>query len=253
MLISFRTFLLIAALLAALVTAPQSFAFDWNLWGKKIVGSGVIKAETRALSGFSGISLGIPAKLTVVQNGTESVTITADDNVLPLISTEVSGTTLKIRWTEKNINLSSKNLRITVNLKAVQSLAVEGSGDIMADGLTFTELLTSIGGSGDIQLRNLAGEKVKASVAGSGDVFLTGNVGVFDVSIAGSGDIKAERLAAKTVSVSIAGSGNAVVLANESLRVSVAGSGDVRHYGSAKVSTSIAGSGSVKHLGAGPS
>lgn len=237
-------------LIATLLLAPPSFAFDWNLWGKKVVGSGIVKSETRVLSGFSGVSLGIPAKLTVVQNGTESITLTADDNILPLISTDIVGGVLKIRWTEKSLNLSIKNLRITVNLKDVNSLAVEGSGDILADGLRFAELRAAIGGSGDIQLRNLAGDKVKASVAGSGDVLLTGNVTVFEASIAGSGDIKAERLTAKTVSVSVAGSGNAVVSASDTLKVSVAGSGDVRHYGTARVSSSIAGSGSVKHLGA---
>lgn len=240
------------ALLLALLPAPSAHAFDWSFWGKKVTGSGNIKSETRPVSGFSAVNLAIPAKLTVVQSGSESILIEADDNLLPLIETDVSSGVLKIRWTERNLSVSSKKIRITVNLNTVKGLSVDGSGDILADGLKFTELRAAIGGSGDIRLSNLTGERVKASVAGSGDVLLTGNIGVFDASIAGSGDIKAERLHAKTVSISIAGSGNAVVSAADTLSVSVAGSGDVRHYGNAKVKTSIAGSGSVKHLGGAP-
>lgn len=71
---------------ASLLTAANSVQFwDWNsAWGgKSVKGSGVIKTETRNVSGFNRISVAIPGKVDVVQGNTESVSVESDDNIVP--------------------------------------------------------------------------------------------------------------------------------------------------------------------------
>ncbi len=52
-------------------------------------GSGTAKTETRPVAGFTSIELAGTGDVQVKQTGTESLTVTADDNLLPLLTTEV--------------------------------------------------------------------------------------------------------------------------------------------------------------------
>ena len=244
----FSAFALLTAL--AFIATPAA-AGDWS-WGAKVSGSGNIKTEARIVSGFNGISLSIPAKAEIIQGAREGISIETDDNILPLIETVIEEGKLKIRFKDRNMSVSTKTLRMTINVKFIESLAVSGSGDLQAAKLQVTTLKTSIAGSGDVRIATLDADTVIVSIAGSGDFSAGGKTNTLEAKIAGSGDIKTEKLAANNVKLSIGGSGNAKVWAKETLKISVAGSGDVAYYGDAKVSQSVAGSGSVKRLGNAP-
>ncbi|MBL8512968.1 MAG: DUF2807 domain-containing protein [Betaproteobacteria bacterium] len=236
-----------------LAMLPQAAHADWNWgWGKKVTGSGVSKTETRQVSGFSGLSLGVSAKVEIRQGSSESVTITGDDNIVPLVETVVEDGKLKVRWTERNLNTSYKVLKLVVEAKTMESIGVAGSGDVVAETLSAKTFSANVAGSGDIRINNLIADNVTAKIAGSGDMEFGGKAGSLETKISGSGDIRAGKLETKTSSVSIAGSGNVTLWAAEKLRVSVAGSGDVRYYGDPEVSKSVAGSGNVKRLGKSP-
>lgn len=242
-----------APLAAALTFAfvPMQAHADWG-WGKKITGSGVSKTESRQVSGFSGMSLGITAKVEIRQGTSEGVTITGDDNIVALVETVVEDGKLKVRWNERNLSTSYKELKLVVDAKTMESVGVSGSGDVMAETINAKTFKASVAGSGDIHIRNLTAGSATASISGSGDIELGGKADSLASKIAGSGDVKAGKLETKSSTVSIAGSGNVTLWATEKLKVSVAGSGDVRHYGDPEISKSIAGSGSIKRLGKSP-
>ncbi len=242
-----------AALLFLATLPTKSIAWEWSWGGKSVSGSGVIKSETRDVSGFTGIALSLPGKVTITQGSKEGVTIEADDNFLPLIETVVERGTLRIRTTERDVSFKGKiKLNIAVNAITIDSLSVAGSGDIIADQLNSPKLKASVAGSGDVNIKALTSDTVTISIAGSGDLHLGGTANQLEGQIAGSGTVKADRLKTKDVRLKIAGSGDAAVWATDNLKVSVAGSGDIRYWGDAKVSQSVAGSGSIKRLGAAP-
>ena len=220
-------------------------------WGG-ITGSGNVQTESRAVSGFTGIALSLPGKLELTLGERESVSISADDNVLPEIETVVERGTLRIRFRGAADVSRFKQIRITVVAKAIDSLAVKGSGDILAPSLRAGELKVAIAGSGDVRLPALSATALSVSISGSGDFSADGKADSLTANIAGSGDIKAGKLAAQRVKIAVAGSGVAVVWARDDLSVNVAGSGDVRYYGDPSVQRAIVGSGSVKRLGATP-
>jgi hypothetical protein len=262
------------SLVALFCTLPMQDAHaDWSWGGKGVSASGTNKTETRAVSGFTGISLGLPAKVTIKQGSTEGLVIDADEAFLPYIETVVERGTLRIRTSERNINFKGRfKMDITVNAINLESLAVAGSGDILADALNgkdfsvsiagsgkldvkalnVSSLDASIAGSGDVIIAALKSDSLKARISGSGDIRIGGTAESSELRIAGSGDIKTERLKTKNTKISIAGSGNAAVWPTETLNISIAGSGDVRHYGEPKITKSVAGSGSIKSLGAAP-
>lgn len=244
----------IITLSAAAGASSAVHAWEWNLGlGKSVSGSGTIKSETRAVSGFTGISLAVNGLVEIQQGGAEGVTIETDDNLLPLLETVVENGTLKIRPATRNTSFRTKKMKFIVYAKTIDSLDIAGAGDIRAEALKASALKTSIAGSGDIRIKSLDADALTVSIAGSGDFVAGGRAASMDASIAGSGGIKTGNMDTKAVEISIAGSGDATVWARETLKVSVAGSGDVKYYGDAQVKKSIGGSGSIKRLGAAPS
>ena len=214
-------------------------------------GSGRAASESRPVGEFDAIAVSGSMDLVVRQTGAkESVEVTADDNLLPLLETVVesgsSGRTLMIRF-KRGENIRSKApIKVSVNAVRLAALASSGSGHLLVEALKTPALKLSISGSSDARLNELQADALDVRIAGSGDVSATGNARQLKVSIAGSGDVNLNALAADDVTVSIAGSGDAVVQANKSLGVSIAGSGDVQYSGTATaVRSSVAGSGHV--------
>ncbi|MEO8752316.1 MAG: head GIN domain-containing protein [Casimicrobiaceae bacterium] len=212
-----------------------------------ITGSGVAKTETRPASGFHAVVLGVPAKVELRQGATEGLSITGDENIVPLIETVVENGSLKIRWKDKdNTSIDFKNLEIVVNAKNIDVVTVGGSGNVHANELKTGDLRMTIGGSGQIAVDKLEADTVRASIAGSGGLIAAGRASSLDVSMAGSGDLEAGKLESRRVKVTLQGSCRAAVWAKDILQATIAGSGEVTYRGSPQVSQTIAGSGSVR-------
>ncbi len=96
------------------------------------------------MSGFTGVSLNIPAKVEIVQDGIES-----DDNILPLIETVVEGDKLNVRFKVRNMSVSTKTLRMTINVKSLDSIAAAGSGDVAYN--RDAKVSRSVAGSGSVK------------------------------------------------------------------------------------------------------
>jgi hypothetical protein len=187
-------------------------------------GSGDIVTEVREVSGFTEVRIEGSGDVIVDVGESESLTIEADDNLLELIATSVSGSRLVIEFDEP--------------LRPSEAI-VYRIGVIEFDKVT-------VAGSADVVAPNLACGTFSVSVAGSGSFDLGGTCDALDVSIAGSGDVDASELAVARADVSIAGSGDVLVNATDALDVSIAGSGEVEYLGEPAIEIDISGSGDVR-------
>jgi hypothetical protein len=191
-----------------------------------VTGSGDVETESRDVSAFSRIELNGEGDLYIVQGDEVSLTIEAEDNLLPYLNSGVRGDTLVI-GTEDNISLNTTEPIIyRVTVMDLSQVEVNGSATVVAEGLDQ--------------------EQLEVEVSGSADVTLSGEVADITVSISGSGDYDGEDLINAKTTLEISGSGNAVVNASEELDVDISGSGDVTYLGDPKVSQSVSGSGSVQ-------
>jgi Putative auto-transporter adhesin, head GIN domain len=211
------------------------------------------RRETRPVSGFTGIALSAPINVDLVQGDAESLVLEGDESALAEIETVVEQGVLKIRTRSQFTFWGMSKVRAHVGAKTIDSLRIDGSGDINAAQLRSTGLKVAVGGSGDVRIGTLDASTLQVSVAGSGDVQVGGKVNTVSTSIAGSGDVKAGKLESQDAKVTIAGSGDVAVWAKQSLIVKIAGSGDVRYYGDPAVTKTIMGSGSLRRAGASPS
>jgi hypothetical protein len=235
----------LVGLVLAWVAAPA-----WAAGGvDPIKGSGQVAAETRAVTGFSGLVVDGPIDVTLKAGGVERLTVRADDNVLPLIETTVVGGKLMLA-TRKNASFRTRNpLQVTVEYKEMNSITLRSSGDLRGDAIRGSVFDVSIRGSGDVLLDRLEVNALAVSIAGSGNVIVRdGRADSVGVVIEGSGDARLDGLEARAAAVRVRGSGDARVFATQTLQVDIAGSGDVRYRGEPALSKRVAGSGEVVPL-----
>lgn len=206
-------------------------------------GSGVLVTETREAVGFTAIDLQGTGRVEVAVTGAESLEITAEDNLLPRLTTEVRdgrlvlGTRGSIRPTE--------DIVYTITAASLDGLSVSGSGGIEADGIETDTLDLDVSGSGAITAATASAGAVDADISGSGAILVSGVADTLDLSVSGSGSFEGSELEVAAGDVSLSGSGNAVVNASRTLDVSVSGSGSVLYLGDPSTTVSTTGSGSV--------
>lgn len=214
--------LLVFSVVAVAATACN---FDFNSGITGIKGSGKVVSESRTVAGFTGVTLKGTGQLLIDTNGTESLEITGDDNLLPEITSEIKGGEL-VLGTKGNGNIApSKDIVYKLSAKSLDSIELAGSGEIDA--------------------KNINTDRLKVLLGGSGNIAAAGTAERQEVTIAGSGNYRGENLKTKATTVSIAGSGDADVNASDKLDVTVAGSGSIRYTGDPMVTKNIMGSGSV--------
>jgi hypothetical protein len=193
-----------------------------------VKGSGNVQAEQRVVEEFKRVELRGSMDVDIVVGPEQSVLVEADDNLLPIIQTNVKHDVLII-GSSRSFR-SSNRVKVSIVVPDIRAVALHGSGDVA--------------------VADISGERFEALIAGSGNFRATGRVTKLVASIKGSGDLRLDKLEAGTVDVSIAGSGSATLHATEELSVDIAGSGDVRYTGEpARVSPRIAGSGRVRRAG----
>jgi hypothetical protein len=211
---------------------------------KKVKGSGNVVSETRQVPEFDKIHLKGTGKAFVTKGNIPSVEIKTDDNILPIINTEVRDGKLIV--SHKDYNLKPTTLNYFFKVKNLNAVAVSGSADLIGDNKLVSDNFTAdISGSGDMRL-DLEVGYLESDISGSGSMHFSGKTDVLDASITGSGDMDALDLEAKKVSLKITGSGDCEVNASETLRVKITGSGDVKYKGSPQISQKVTGSGKVR-------
>jgi hypothetical protein len=221
--------------------------FDWSDT-HSVKGSGNVITETREVSQFDRVAISGSGHVSIVQGDKESLTIEADDNLLPLIKSDVTGGLLKVG--PENVNLNpSRTIQYQLHLKHLKELHLSGSLDAEAGAIQSDQLRLMISGSGNIHIAALQAGDLDVHISGSGGLQLSGKVNRQTVRVSGSGSYRAGDCESQDTSVHISGSGDATVWAQQKLEGHVSGSGDVNYYGSPQVNTQVSGSGSVHPVG----
>ena len=196
---------------------------DTDLLGDGIRGSGNVVTEAREVAGFNEVVLLGSGDVVVRVTGTESLTIEAEDNIMPLLTSEVRDGRLEL-GSESSFS-ATEEITYTITAIAFDGVTVNGSADVRASGIESASFDVTVNGSGDIEP--------------------SGKTGDLTVRINGSGDFRGEDLTASTGEIDISGSGSVVVNASDQLDVSIRGSGDVVYIGDPVLRQDISGSGDV--------
>jgi hypothetical protein len=195
----------------------------------KVTGSGSVVTESRPVEGFAAVELNGAGHLIVEQTGVESLSITAEDNILPLVRSEV------------------RNGRLVLGVEA--GLGTSITREILYR-LTVRDL-TQIEASGanHVELRGVDAAELALHISGASSVSARGTVKRARVSLAGASRCVAPDLRARALVADLSGASYAVVRASDSLDVSARGASVLEYFGDPRLTTSVSGSSLVRRVG----
>jgi hypothetical protein len=186
-------------------------------------GSGVRKTEKRDLPAFNSISTTGAFEVEVTCQKPAGFEIEADDNILPLIQTEVKNGVLQVSTTKSYSSSGGIMLRITVpDLASIKST-----------------------GAGKFHVSDVKNDSFEIQSMGAAQVVASGQSKSVKISSTGAGKIDAHSLRANNAEVSVTGAASVEVDAADELDVTVSGAGRVIYSGSPKVNKHVSGAGQV--------
>ncbi len=190
-----------------------------------IIGGGDVVTETRAISAkFTAIRLQSTANVLIKQGSPASVDIKTFGNVVPAVTTTVSGNILVID-TEGSVTNAATEITITV--PNLTEITASGTGNIGTIGnYIFNDLIVAVNGTGTIKLAGVCKNLMTRNTG-------TGGIDVFDMP-------------AQTVHATSSGTGELKTTVNQTLNANISGSGNIIYKGDPTVIRRITGSGEVK-------
>ncbi len=237
-----KTYPVIFALLVLLLTGCTN----------GIVGSGHVITESRNVSNFDALNFSGVGEVTITQGDSESLTIQAEDNLMPLIKTEVKDRILTIGIMNRPGFLQfapTRPIKFDLAVKNLKGIEISGAGHVQSNSLKSDRFSIRVNGVASIALDRLEATEVDSSISGAGNLVIGGQVVNQVALLSGLGNYQARNLNSQTARVTLTGAGNATLAAKENLDVSITGAGAVRYYGNPRISRHIAGAGVVDSLG----
>ncbi|MBL8623722.1 MAG: DUF2807 domain-containing protein [Myxococcales bacterium] len=199
---------------------PLAFAlFACNLADAQVKGNGTARTEARAVGGFASVSAGGAVALTITVGGATAVSVTADDNVLPLIRTRVQGDRLIIDSTD---SYSPKTpVRIAITTPTLTALGLSGASSATATGVT---------GSG-----------LAVDLSGASKATLAGTTAAITIEASGAAELDTTKLAAQDATVAVSGASHVALAVARGLTVEASGASMVDYWGSPAVTKATSG------------
>ena len=213
-------------LFGLLAVGLLAFAGCFHMNGIK--GSGVRKTEMRDVASFKAIESDGAYEIEINCQKPLRVQIEGDDNILPLVKTDVRDGVLYITNPQPYHTRQAVLLRITApNIERITS-----------------------NGAGNFNVSNVKNDSFELHSTGATSFNAGGQTKSVRIESSGAGKINAGELRAEKVIVSISGAASVDVFASDQLDVNLSGVGHVSYSGNPKtVNKNISGLGSVSAKG----
>jgi hypothetical protein len=190
----------------------------------QVHGSGNRKSDKRQVAAFASIHTDGAFDIEVMSQKEFGVEIEADDNILPLIGTDVTRNVLYIG--NRGGYSVSKPIKITINVPNLEAVTANGAGKIEVSGLK--------------------NDSFKIELNGASDVRVTGDTQLLKIQANGAGKINTGRLRASKADVNSNGVTKIDLFARDQLDVVVSGPSNVTYDGDPVVNQRVNGPGSVQ-------
>jgi len=210
-------------------------------------GSGKLVTETRSVSDFTGVDISGGYKVIIKQDSVTSLKITADDNLIQSIKTDVSGSG-KLKIHSPNI-CSSGQYVINISIKNLNYFRASGAIDLVSDGkITTKDLELNLSGATKVNL-DINADNVVTSGSGLTDMTLTGQAKSHSVDLSGSGTLNALDFVVNKYSIRSSGASHCKINVLNVLDVSSSGASDIEYRGNpSTVNNSKSGASSLQKI-----
>jgi|GEM_PF-4590706 hypothetical protein len=153
---------------AVLVLWMGIFATACNSFSTTIQSSGNYITETRSVQSFNAVTIGGNAHVNIARDGTESLTITIADNVMPHMQIEVNNGRLYVQPKPNLIIENDRGYTVTLTVKNLESLHLSGNSNARVNGIETTQWKAELNGN---CFAALNGSAVKQEIVVDGNSF----------------------------------------------------------------------------------
>jgi Putative auto-transporter adhesin, head GIN domain len=177
-----------------------------------VAGSGVVKTDSRNITGFTKIKAQNAIDLSVAVSNGYSIVIKADDNVLPSVITELQGDTLFISLKDKTDIKSKVNVSVTV------------------PELTDVQLIGAVHAT----VTGVKADEFKLDATGASSADVSGRAKTVKIKAVGASSVNAEDLKADKADANAVGASKITVSAADELNADATGASSVMYVGEPK-------------------
>ena len=193
----------------------------------ELKGSGKRVVEKRNIPSFTSIKTEGSFTIEVTAQKDLALEVEGDDNILGLVTAEVSNNVLRLRNTQ---NYSpSEPVKFKISVPNLEGLSVSGAGNI--------------------DIKGLNNDKFKIDASGAADINVSGTTKLVDIDASGAGKIDTHNLHASRAVVDSKGVARIDVDAADQLDVKVSGPSSVYYKGNPQINKTINGPGKVERRG----
>ena len=196
---------------------------------ENVIGSGRVVTESRSVQGFNAVSLSGVGRLTIEHTGVESLSITAEDNILPLLTSEVRGGVLFLGPRGGTSISQSRDIEYRLTVRELDEMALSGVTEAFAPELD-TDLL-------------------RIAISGVSSITAGGRADRQGIAISGASRYDAERLVSRSARLNVSGVSTAVVRVSDLLEGEVSGASVVEYFGSPVLRVNVSGGATVRSVG----
>ena len=184
-------------------------------------GSGNQATENRKVEDFTRIKISGGFKIVLKQDSSLSVKITADDNLLKYIKTEVEGYKLHI-YTRKNM-CNTGEMTVYIGVRNLEEINASGAVDVETDGkLQTQDFRIKLSGATRLTM-DMNAANVTTSGSGATELHLKGQASSHDIDLSGSGKVYALDFVVGNCNIQTSGVGHSEVNVLHSLSVHSSG------------------------------
>jgi Putative auto-transporter adhesin, head GIN domain len=193
------------------------------------VGSGRLQTESRPVQSFTAVDVGGGGHARIEQTGIESLQITADDNILPLVDAVVT------------------NGRLILSLKPGVRLARHSPIEYHITLGDLTRVDAS--GASRIDLPNVDSPRLTVSLSGASSCVASGSVQWLEVDLSGASRFEAAALSTRNTHANLSGASYALIRVADSLVAAVSGASVLEFLGDPAVQAEASGQSIVRRAG----
>jgi len=190
-----------------------------------IHGDGLITTEDRPISAFSKLVVTGGYEI-IWSSGKPALTISADQNLLPLVETVISGNALRIDSKEELA--PTKGIKIILSSPALEDVQLTGAVSFKAS--------------------QISGQDLKLEATGASEISIEGSVTNLEADLTGASKLSATSLETQAATLSLIGASEADVTVTDRLKASVTGASSITYAGNPKsVEKNVVGAGSIQN------
>ena len=212
----------------------------------QIRGNGNIVTENRSTGNLTGVAAGGSYEVELKNGSATEVKVEADDNIIGLIETRVSGSVLMIT-TKNGSSLNNGHFKVYVTAPEINEIKSSGAASIVIKNILKSNDKITLEASGAAAIKGEAdAPEIYAEASGAADINLSGRTKNYKAEASGSATIKTENLLSETTKVHASGAATAQVYASITLDADADGAATIHYKGAGIVSQKTSGAANIK-------